>query len=65
MEQPPQDKMPGGSVPQAGKRHNQEQAAKAHKSAASCAFDQRYIEVVAKPGGEGDVPATPELGYVK
>ena len=22
---------------------------------------QRYVEIVSKPGGEGDVPATPEL----
>ena len=60
----PQDVVPGGSVPQAAQDHRDHQVAVGQQLVAP-ASSQRNVEVIAKPAGEADVPATPELTRIR
>ena len=60
VEEPPGYKGQGGAVPQAADgKDDEEICIRSHPPSAAPA--QRDIEVVPEPGGEGDVPAPPEL----
>ena len=56
----PDDKRPGGAVPQAAEQHRQHQVDVGAARALAVAA-QRHVEVVAQPGRQRDVPASPEV----
>src|SRR5262249_24904331 len=57
----PDDKMPGGAVPEAAQRHGDEEV-QTRAPRARAAATQRNIAVIAESSGQRDVPAPPELG---
>ena len=57
----PKDKRPHGAVPQPGDEHGRHEVDIRPGSALAVA-PQRYVDVVADPAGQRDVPASPELG---
>ena len=63
MVEPPEDEIPGGSVPQSTKEHrdHQVQGRAVRSSSIASEWD---VQVVAEPGGETDVPSSPELARV-
>src|SRR5687767_5247120 len=56
----PDDGCPARAVPQAGEEHGEEQIPAGHGNSAAAASDGE-VDVIAKPGGEADVPAPPEV----
>ena len=57
----PEDERPHGAVPQPGDEHGRHEVdIRPDRSLAVAA--QRYVDVVADPAGQRDVPAAPELG---
>ena len=57
----PEDEAQASSVPQSAEEHG-DQEVEISAQATSTTPPERYVEVVSQPGGEGDVPASPELG---
>ena len=59
--QSPEDKVPGGAVPEAGQEPDDKDVEKL-----AALFDpvsaQRDVDIIAEPGAEGDVPPAPEFG---
>lgn len=60
VERSPDEEGPVGAVPEAAHQKDYEGVADAHHQGAAAA-SQRDVEVIAEPGGEGDVPPPPEL----
>src|ERR1700749_667431 len=60
MQSAPQHEHPGSAVPETADQHGEEQAEEGAPFAVAVAT-QRDVQVVAQPGGEGDVPAPPEI----
>ena len=60
MERAPEDEGPGGTVPKARNEKDDKDVKKLTGLAASVSAEGN-IEIVAEPGGKGDVPARPEL----
>lgn len=63
VEETPGDECPSGPVPQPAQQHRDEQVQIGSRSATAVATE-RNVEVITEPGGQGDVPASPELGDV-
>ena len=63
VESAPDHKFPGGSVPQATQQHRKRQV-HVGPNAAEPVSAKRYVQVVAQPCRERDMPATPEVSYV-
>ena len=61
MKGAPHYEVPRGSMPQAAENHGHK-LIKIHAPTAATVAPHRNVEVVAKPGGEGDVPTAPEVG---
>ena len=61
MKGAPHYEVPRGSMPQAAENHGHK-LIKIHAPTAATVAPHRNIEVVAKPGGEGDVPTAPKVG---
>ena len=57
----PDDERPGGAVPESAQEHGEEQVAVGSPGAVAAPAEGN-VEVVAKPGRQADVPATPEVG---
>ena len=58
----PYDEVPRSAVPESAQQHGQNQV----DVGTYLAFPvtaQRNVEVIAQPGGQGDVPAVPEIGH--
>ena len=60
VERSPDEESPVGSMPEAAHKEDDEGVADARQEGAA-APSQRDVEVIAEPGGEGDVPPSPEL----
>src|SRR5690554_4264589 len=60
MERAPEHECPCRAMPDAAEKHGEEEIAIGLHLAAAIAT-QWYIEIVAEPGGERDVPAPPEI----
>ena len=57
---PPEDEDPVGPVPEAGQEHGDRQVANRLPLCAPVA-SQRDVKVIPEPGGEGNMPAAPEV----
>ena len=62
MKSAPYDEIPRSAVPESAQQHGEYQVEIGTQLAFPVAA-QRDIEVVAQPGGQGDVPAVPEIGH--
>ncbi len=63
VEEPPEDEGPADAVPEAAKEKDDDGIDVTSTLPAS-GVGKREIDIVAEPVGEGDVPATPEVGEV-
>ena len=63
MEHAPKDEHHGAAVPKACYDHSEE-IVEIRAPSSATATSQRYVEIVAKPCRQGDVPPVPKFGYV-
>ena len=62
MENPPADKIPAGAVPQAGGNKNNGYI-NIGPYLALPVSSQGEIQIFTEPGGQGNMPPAPEIGY--
>jgi hypothetical protein len=60
----PNDKIPGGAMPEAAEQHRQHQVAPGEPFRTAISTE-RDVEIVPQPGAERNVPASPEIGNVR
>ena len=62
MQSAPYDEIPRSAVPESTQQHGQNQVDVGTDLAFPVAT-QRNVEVIAQPGGQGNMPAVPEIGH--
>jgi len=60
----PDKKRPASAMPEAADHHGDDEIQVREDFPARAEAGQREIQIIAQPIGEGDVPATPEVGNV-